>query len=200
MRAVGFRNKPKTPDINERMARLEEEVRQIQEEIRQPEVRILFLADIENLLFNLPPIGPGMFSLSTGLRRVIKGIARSIGSIENKLAFLPPHLIPSHGEELHRLGFTIIACPKVHAKETGKEDDTVDSTLIEVGKREIRRIQRPTHLCLGSGDKDFSLLVDEAIQRGLKIIIVASSKNSLSNDLINLSDQVFFLFSAEDKQ
>ena len=164
---------------------------------KPPEIRIIFLADIENLLLNLPPMGPGMFSLSTGFDRVMKEIARTVGPIEDLLAFLPPHLIPIHGEELHRLGFTIIACPKVRAKGTGREVDITDEILIERGKKEIRRMQGITHLCLGSGDKDFSLLVREAIHRGLKIIVVASSRNSLSKELIDLSDQVFLFSPAE---
>ena len=139
-----------------------------------------------------------MFSLSTGFDRVIKEIARAVGPIEDLLAFLPPHLVSIHGEELHHLGFTIIACPKVRAKETGKEVDTVDKILIERGKREIRQVQGLTHLCLGSGDKDFSPLVREAIRRGLKIIVVASSRNSLSKNLIDLSDQVFLFSPTEE--
>ena len=179
MRAIG--RKKKSPDI-------------WPTESQSPKNRIVVLLDLENLTANLPPIGPETFSFSSGFDRVMKEIAREVGLIEDVFVFAPPHLIQTHGEHLYSQGFTIIACPKVTTKDGRQRIDTVDQTLIDFGKKIMRQTQGITHLCLGSGDKDFSLLIREAIRRGLKIIVVASSKDSLSKDLIELSDQVF-LFS-----
>jgi hypothetical protein len=156
--------------------------------------KILVLIDVENLRANLPPIGPSGFSFPAGFDRTMKQIAREVGVIEDVFVFSPPHLIQLFGGELHHHGFTIIACPKVRSKDGRGEIDTVDQTLIDFGKKTIGRIEGLTHLCLGSGDKDFAPLVREAIRRGLKILVIASSPQSLSTELIQLSDQVY-LFS-----
>ena len=158
------------------------------------ENKIIVLIDIENLNANLPSMGPVGFSFSAGFDRVMKQIAREVGAIEDVFVFSPPHLVQLFGEEIYRQGFTIIACPKTRSKESGEEIDTVDQTLIEFGKKAIRQMKGLTHLCLGSGDKDFAPLVREAIRRRLRIVILASSPGSLATELIKLSDQVF-LFS-----
>ena len=156
--------------------------------------KIIVLADLENLNANLPPMGPVGFSFSAGFDRVMKQIANEVGAIEDVFVFSPPHLVQLFGEEIYRQGFTIIACPKIRSKESGEEVDTVDQTLIEFGKKAIRQTEGLTHLCLGSGDKDFAPLVREATRQGLRILILASSPQSLSTELIKLADQVF-LFS-----
>jgi hypothetical protein len=161
---------------------------------REKENKILVLIDLENLRAGLPAIGPMGFSFLVGFDRTMKQIAHEVGAIEDVFIFSPPHLIQLFGEELYRQGFTIIACPKIRSKGGGEELDTVDQTLIEFGEKAIRQIGGLTHLCLGSGDKDFARLVREAIRRKLKILILASSPQSLSTELIKLSKQVF-LFS-----
>lgn len=161
---------------------------------KPPEVKIVALLDTENLYNNLPHIGPGVLSFSAGFDRVMKEIARRIGPIEDVYVFAPPHLVQLLGEEFYQQEFTIIACPKVHAKETGREVDTVDRTLIKFGEKTIRKEKGLTHLCIGSGDKDFAPFAREAIRQGLKILVIVSSKESLSSDLLDLADEVF-LFS-----
>lgn len=158
------------------------------------------LIDLENLQANIPPIGPEGFSFASGFDRVMKDIARTVGVIDDVFVFSPPHLIQLYGEEFYWQGFTIIACPKVRAKDGSGEIDTVDQTLIDFGKKAIREKRGITHLCLGSGDKDFAPLVREAIRKRMKILIVASSIGALSAELIKLADERgIFLFSPRQK-
>jgi hypothetical protein len=161
------------------------------------ENKILVLIDLENLRAKLPAMGPMGFSFPAGFDRVMKQIAREVGAIEDVFIFIPPHLVQLFGEELYRQGFTIIACPKIRSKEGSEELDTVDQILIEFGEKAIRQIGGLTHLCLGSGDKDFARLVREAIRRNLRILILASSPQSLSTEIIKLSDRVFLLSPTE---
>ena len=93
-----------------------------------------------------------------------------------------------YGETFSELGFFTIFCPKIRTKE-GEEIDTTDNILIEFGKKMITQIPDLTHLCLCSGDKDFSPLVREAIRQGLKIVVVAGNLSSLSSELIKLADK-----------
>ena len=159
---------------------------------RKPEeTEIIVLVDIENLQASFQRGGPKGFSLTAGFDKTLKRIAREVGRIYKVYVFSPPHLILLLGEELYNLRFTIIACPKVHTKDGGTEVDTVDHTLIEFGKEKIGERRSLTHLCIASGDRDFAPLVREAIQQGLKVLVIASSPRSLSAELIRLADEVY---------
>lgn len=152
--------------------------------------KILALIDFENLRRNLTTIAPEKFSMTAGFDRLCKQIAREIGEITNIFVFIPPHAASSTwGEAFHKLGFFTILCPEIEDKKGGKRIDTTDETLIAFSKEMINQIPGLTHLCLGSGDKDFGTLVREAIRKGLKIIVVAGSIGSLSSELINLADK-----------
>lgn len=151
--------------------------------------KILFLIDFENLQKNLERIPtPKKFSITAGFDRLCGQIAQEMGAIINVFVFIPLHAASLWGETFHKLGFFIILCPEIKDK-TGKETDTTDETLIAFGKKIINQIPDLTHLCLGSGDKDFSTLVREAARKGLKIIVVARNLSSLSSELIELADK-----------
>ncbi|HDZ54278.1 MAG TPA: NYN domain-containing protein [Candidatus Nealsonbacteria bacterium] len=153
--------------------------------------RVLFLIDFENILKNLKQLpSPEDLSFLAGFDRIVKEIAREIGEIVDVFIFLPPHLASIYGEDLYRAGFFIIVCPKVRDK-AGEQIDTTDETLIRFGQRAIDELNI-THLCLGSGDKDFGPLVRRATRKGLKIIIATASQQSLATELITLADRIFF--------
>lgn len=156
--------------------------------------RILFLIDFENILQNLKQLpSPENLSFLAGFDRLIKEVAQDIGEIIDVFVFLPPHLASIYGEDLYRAGFFIIVCPKIRDK-TGEQIDTTDETLIRFGHRAIDELDNITHLCLGSGDRDFGPLVRRAIRKRLKIIVVTASQQSLATELITLADRIF-LFS-----
>ena len=154
--------------------------------------KIIILIDFENLIHKIEKV-PSLekFSVSEGFDRLIEQISQEVGEIINVFVFAPPHIIATHGEEFPKLGFFIIYCPKVRNKVTQNEEDTVDATLMEFGKKLINQIPPSefTHLCIGSGDKDFTPLIREARQRKRKIIIIASNLNSLSAEMIKLVDK-----------
>ena len=150
--------------------------------------KVVCFFDLENLIKNLPiTSSPEKYSLEDGFDRLIKEIAQEMGDIVNVYVFVPPHLAMIWGETLHRLNFFTIFCPKIRSKDGQSEEDTVDQTLIEFGKTIIQD-HNLTHICLGSGDKDFSGLLRLAIRSGKKIIIVSGDISSLSSELIKLAD------------
>lgn len=151
--------------------------------------KIVMLVDFENLLLNLniELTPPEHFSLMGGLDRLIRQISQEVGEIANVLVFASAHLATAWAEDFHRLGFFTILCPRIINK-AGEEEDTTDSVIMEFGRKTIRH-HDITHLCLCSGDKDFSPFLREAIRQGLKIVIVAGNLTSLSTELIRLADK-----------
>lgn len=159
--------------------------------------RIIFLCDVENLVLSMDEKpSPQDFSLIGGFNREIRAIAREIGEIVDVFMFLPPHYVYAYVEHFHDAGFFTIVCPKVKGKN-GEEADTVDSTLMRFGESAINNIQGLTHLCLVSGDRDFTPLIRKAIRKGLKIIIIAGSKRSLSLGLLKLADKAIIFSPTE---
>ena len=145
------------------------------------------LIDFENLLRYIELPRAERFSLMDGFDRLIRQIGQEVGEIVNVLVFVPSHLATAWAEDFHRLGFFTILCPRVINKDR-EEEDTTDTILMEFGRRTIRH-HNITHLCLCSGDKDFSPFLREVIRQGLKIVIVAGNLTSLSNELIRLADE-----------
>lgn len=164
---------------------------------KKSDKRIMILVDWENLLKSMKEMPPAeVFSVTAGFDKFMKTIALEIGEIVNVFIFIPSHMVVPWAETFHRQGFFTIVCPKIRGK-TGEEEDTTDATIINFGKTVIENTRNLTHLCIGSGDKDFSLLVRQAIRKGLKIVVVASSERSLSMELIRLADKVY-IFSPTD--
>lgn len=150
--------------------------------------KILVLIDWENLLSSTVSIPPEKFSLDTGLNNLIEKITQEVGIIIGIYVFVPPHLVSTWGEKFKKEGFFIICCPKIKTK-TGEEKDTVDEELTRFGAKMIAQIPDLTHLCLGSGDQDFIPLLQEAKQRGLKIIIATGGLQPLSVELIRFAEK-----------
>lgn len=161
---------------------------------RKPNLnRILVCIDLENLLQSLLAIpGPEKLSFLAGYDRIMRQMAREIGEIVDVFVFLPPHFSSIYGKDLNEAGFFTVYCPRMPDK-TGEERDTVDETMIRFARKMIRELDI-THLCLGTGDRDFTSLAREAIRNKLKIIVMAASNQSLALDLAKLADRVF-LFS-----
>lgn len=151
--------------------------------------RVLLLVDFENLIITaLKDIPATEFSIDSGFRRIIEKITEEVGEIVGVFAFLPSNSAIIWGKDLHLLGFNIISCPRVRDKK-GIEQDTTDTRLLELGEWLINNIAGLTHLCVGSGDKDFSPLMRKAALKGLKRIVIAADLKSLSSDLIKLTDR-----------
>lgn len=147
--------------------------------------KILVLIDWSNLVINLPPNKP---ILTAAWDRIQQQISRELeGEIIGVFIFVPPHLTSTEAETFYKEGFIIVYCPKIKTKDR-VEKDTTDETMIELGRKLISQIPDLTHLCLGSGDKDFGPLAREAIRKGLKILVVAGDLRSLSSELIQLAD------------
>ena len=154
---------------------------------RGPKAKILMLIDWMNLSISIDLPSLERYSLIEGFDTAVKQIARDAGEIINVFVFMPPQPAYLTAEDMHKLGFFTIVCPTIRTKER-VERDTTDDILIEFGKKMINQIPDLTHLCLGSGDIDFTPLIREAIRKGLKIIILAGNSKSLSRKLVNLVD------------
>lgn len=147
--------------------------------------RVLVLLDLDNLVLNLN-IHTEAFSFGERLDVLMRELG-AIGQIENVFVFASPATASLHLETLFRHGFWTMPCPRLRNKE-GQERDTVDQTLMDFGRRMFAQMHGLTHLCLGSGDKDFIPLLREAVRRGLKIILVAGNTTSLALELIDHAD------------
>jgi len=165
--------------------------------------KVLCAIDLENIRTNMPL--PEKFSMTAGLDRIMRQIAEDVGEIINVFVFAPPHLASINAQAFYEEGFYTIYCPKIDDKK-GQEEDTVDETMSAFLKDMVLQIPDITHVCIGSGDKDFCQMIRKFILRkGLKIIIVAGDMASLSSELIKLADKnldgkkMIYLFSpAED--
>jgi len=150
---------------------------------RKKENEILVLIDWLNISLSLYPAG--QLEL-TDFDRLIKKISREVGEIANVFVFAP-NLTSREGETFYKQGFYVINCPKVKTKE-GEDKDTTDEILINFLKDVVPDISGLTHICLGSGDKDFCQALRNVIRKDLRLMIVAGNLTSLSSDLIELAD------------
>lgn len=154
---------------------------------RKKPIKILMVADWDNLIYNLKMPAPEKLSKIAGLDRVQKEITQEVGEIVDVFVFTP-HLIYLDSETLYNEGFYIVLCPRVRTK-TGTEDrDTVDETIIKFVNDMVTRMPDITHICLGSGDKDFCRMLRGTIRKRLKIMLMVGDLTSLSADLIDLAD------------
>lgn len=143
--------------------------------------KILVLLDLENILLNTNA-GPFEFSLVDGFTKIIRKLGE-FGRVVEVFVFGPPSTISINLDSLYQMEFRAIACPRVVVEKTGPKTDTVDSVMIDLGKKMITEMGELTHLCIGSGDRDFLPLVRETERSGLKVIIVAGNEGSLSEEL-----------------
>lgn len=157
--------------------------------------RVLVLLDWENLQQNVGFV-PGGLSLKDRLDACIRQIAKQVGSIVDVFVFMPPHASHIWGEQLYKAGFFILVCPKIKNK-AGDEVDTTDETLIRFGERMLDELEGLTHLCLGSGDIDFSPLLIRARRKGLKNVLIAGDPRSLSAKMGPLLDLKPYFLSLE---
>lgn len=158
---------------------------------KKKEQRGVMLTDHENLWLSIPFGSPTDISAVNGFDNLITKISTEVGQLINVYVFLPPHAAHVWAGTYHKLGFYPIVCPRVPNKDMrGEERDTVDETLMRYAADVIENTRDLTFLVLVSGDKDFSPLVRRAKRKGLKVIIVAASIKSLSNELIHLASKV----------
>lgn len=148
--------------------------------------KILVLLDWENLSINVADFSPDNFSLTAGFHRLAQQL-RDVGEVTNVFVFAPLPSLATHAEIFYHQGFISVLCPKIHSK-SGEEQDTTDSTIITFGQKMIGYMPDLTHLCIGSGDRDFIPLARGAIRQGLRIIIIAGSCQSLAPKLSELAD------------
>lgn len=155
---------------------------------KEKKKKVLILIDFENLMISLQnTIGPIGFSIEAGFNRVIAEITTAIGEIIGVFAFLPPDRAMVWSKDLYRLGFTTILCPRIKDKE-GVDQDTTDTTLMKLGEWLMENLTGLTHICIGSGDKDFGPLMRKGALKGLKRMVIAANLSSLSSELIKLTD------------
>ena len=156
---------------------------------RKKKIKILALIDFENLLLNVGIPVPNI-SFSDAFDALIRELV-TIGEVAHVFVFAPLHIIAQHLETFQNLGFFPVPCLKKRdKKDSTKEIDTVDEILQTFARQMIPSIPDLTHICLGSGDRDFAPFLREAKRRGLRTIVV-SGRNvaSLSGEILNLADK-----------
>jgi len=158
--------------------------------------KALVLIDFENLLLALETESDKILleektpTLTERLNELTKRIAREVAEVVAVFVFIP-RFSTMWSKEFHKSGFFMIYCPKILNKES-QEVDTVDETMIQFGQLMIQQIPDLTHLCIASGDQDFIPLIRQAIQKGLKTIVVPGSNRSLSLELKRVADRTWF--------
>ena len=173
--------------------------------------KMLVLIDLENILLSVRDFGD--ISSMAFPRQKFDEIVGRLGKIAQIVAsfvFGPTNTITRHGDYLRELGFIPVHCPlMVNIKERGPSTDkrdTVDPVLIETGRTMMSLLVGLTHLCIVSGDSDFTPLARDAQRRGLDVVVVAGSRLSLSKNLEEFAcfhkgkKAVFFLKEEEEKQ
>lgn len=153
--------------------------------------KVLVLLDFDNLYLNLPEK-----TITETLDRALKQITEEVGPISKVFVFVPYYSAIPFGEDFYRAGFITILCPRIKTKDGQTEINTTDGILTEIGKELINDMPDITHLCLGSGDVDFSSgdigflsLLKKATRYGLDIAIIASDLASLNPKLIEMIDK-----------
>ena len=168
--------------------------------------KILMLIDFENLRISAGEgVLPDKFSIESGFNRVIKAITKEIGEIVGVFVFLPSDRASIWGRDLDEMGFNIIQCPKRKIKN-GTEQDSTDSRLLDLGEWLVNNVKNITHICIGSGDRDFNELRKKVALKGLERITVAANLSSLSSEVIKLTDtnpstgkKMVYLFSPSEE-
>ncbi len=147
---------------------------------------LLPLFDADNLVINMRQSGNAMgcgFSVDA-FDWLIQQLGQR-GEVLPPFVFGPNPVLTQYATNFHRLGWYPIQCPVVFETKAGAQmsrKDTVDKTLIDFGTAMLPIFIRAglTHLVLGSGDEDFVQFARWAIRLGLKLIVVAGSRKSLS--------------------
>ncbi len=149
---------------------------------------ILTLLDLENILRNSIIVGPAQLFITKRFSDVLAEIAIDVGHVETHdvFVFSPPYLASSWAGLFYTSGFFTFICPDMREKD-GKTVNTTDDSLKKFGDKQSRRGY--SHLCLVSGDKHFAPLAKEARVRGMKIIVLASSRGSAAGELLNEADK-----------
>ena len=155
---------------------------------RRKTKEVLVLVDWENLLRSMDVPPPEKFSLSSGIEKLMDWL-ESIGEVFGVFVFAPSYMVTGHLEIFHEHGFFTILCPKIPSEGRQEPTDTTDSILISFGEKIISALTQLTHLCIVSGDEDFTPLIKKATQQGLKIAIAAGSHSSLASELISLANK-----------
>lgn len=174
---------------------------------RDKKKKILVLIDFENIQRNIDIAStPENLSIKAGFDNLSKQISSEVGEISNVFIFAPPHVASLYGEDFYRLGYFTVFCPRARNKSS-KEIDTTDEILTKFGEKIISQLPEYTHLCIGSGDKDFAPLARQAIRQRLKIMVIAGGLKSISPELIDLADtkpntdkKMVYIFSPVEKQ
>ena len=145
--------------------------------------RIVVLVDYENIIQNTPA-DPSTESPTKKIIHLMEEI-RGMGRVIGVFVFVPRYLAPPYEMFFWEQEFFPILCPKIRI--AGEETDTSDETLIKFGKEVVFQFRDLTHLCLLSGDADFLPLLKLCRNRGLEIMVAASTIQSLAKDLIKVA-------------
>ena len=154
----------------------------------EEERKAVLLVDWENIFRNLARENRNTQAVSGLFLKLIKQITGEIARIAIIFVFLPTHLMAAWEELFWEKGFFVVNCPKTQNKK-GEEIDTVDETLIKLGRELINNMPL-THLCVAAGDKDYVPLFSDAIWQGLSTVAIPGSDNSIASELIEVSDRI----------
>ena len=145
--------------------------------------KVLLLIDWENVFFCLfESFGPDRLDLHYRFEKLMEWIKNEIGDLlgSHGFIFAPEHFSSYHREICVKNGLRIMICPKKKSDQgNGKEEDTVDPTIISFGEMMLGHPE-VGFICLVSGDEDYVPLLEKAQIAKIKIALVPPTINSLS--------------------
>jgi len=159
--------------------------------------KIILLLDLKNIVIGISASpSPEKLPLTSIFDRLQRQITDEVGEIASVFVFTPDHLTSLEAEALYQEGFlmvTAILCPRVKIKEKlegepVKKRDTTDEILVEFIVEMTSLMPSITHICLGSGDKDFVRAVRKAVRKRTKIMLAVGNLTSLSPELAELAN------------
>lgn len=165
------------------------------EAIRAPvaEKRVLILLDWENLEINLLRVPPCQYTVEKWLIRLKDQIVADFGEIVDIYVFGSEMFLHRWKEPFTRLGFVLMPTPpSIKKNGTEPEPNLTDHYMIKRGGK-LLDLKGLTHLVIGSGDQHFLPLINEAKNRGLGVIVVVGSKDSLSAEIRRRADKIYYL-------
>ncbi|MFA5877849.1 MAG: NYN domain-containing protein [Candidatus Staskawiczbacteria bacterium] len=152
------------------------------------ENRILVLIDWENsTIDNFAVIGPSAFSLKSLYAEITEKLGE-IGRITMSVTFITTRDIMRLSEDFYKLGIHPVVSPMVvMQKRDPVWHGIVDEALITFGRELVNETTSFTHVCVVSGDADFTKFCRWLQRQGKKVIIFAHAKK-LSASLAECAD------------
>ncbi|MCX6718738.1 MAG: NYN domain-containing protein [Candidatus Staskawiczbacteria bacterium] len=143
--------------------------------------KVLVLIDWDNLFICLCNRFGAEIRLEYRIQKLLEWVQSQIGEILKGYGFVfaPEHLADFYQKLCTENNLRLMICPK--RQTDGKEEDTVDATLIWFARLMMRHPD-VGYICLVAGDDDYVAMMKEAGLCGIKRVLAPPTIGSLSKN------------------